>query len=158
MSLADTAGESELDVALHQRAIQLAEEHSGVTLLVDWKIDCGEALRHALRHGLLARTLEIRLRDDFGRRAPSVWTVRIDAEVPDTMPNQWREEETMRGDFLRLVDTYRIHSPPSAELPALIDPHEVPRELSESVGSICRLLPDAAWLGASLLSPEEVVR
>ncbi len=60
VSLADTAGESELEIALHQRAIQLAEEHSGVTLLVDWKIDCGEALRRALRHGLLARTLELK--------------------------------------------------------------------------------------------------
>jgi len=156
--VADTAGESELVVALEQRSRQLAEESSGVALLVDWKIDCGEALRRALRHGLLARTLELKFRDEFGRRPPLIWTVRIDAESPDTMPKVWREEETIRGDFLRLVDTYRIQSPPIAELPALIDPHELPGEFSESVGSICRLLPDAAWLGASLLSPEEVVR
>jgi DNA repair protein SbcD/Mre11 len=158
ISFPDSAGESELEFALFQRARQLADESGGVAMLVDWKIDCGEALRRALRHGLLARTLELKLRDEFGRRPPPVWTVRIEAEAPEVMPKNWHEEETIRGDFLRLVETYRIHSPPVAELPALVGQHDLPVEFSESADSLRRLLPEVAWLGASLLSPEEAAR
>src|SRR5262249_35635487 len=119
VSLSEGADENELETALHDRARKLAEENSGVALLVDWKIDCGEPLRRALRHGLLARTFELKLRDEFGRGQPPVWTARIDAELPERMSQAWRDEETIRGDFLRLVDGYRNHSPPIAELSSL---------------------------------------
>ncbi len=168
VSLADSAGESDLAAALQQRAQQMVDESTGVAVLVEWKIDCGEPLRRSLRHGSLAHTLKTKLRDDFGRRKPPIWTVRIDAETPEAVPQVWLEEESIRGDFLRLVDRYRSGVPSLAELPTLLGPDDLPighfdslRHLGINLDqpeSIRRSLSEVAWLGASLLCPEEAAR
>src|SRR5262249_42471398 len=43
-----------------------------------------------------------KLREEFGNRpiAP-VWTLAIEPEPPDHLPETWLAEETLRGDFLR---------------------------------------------------------
>jgi hypothetical protein len=103
LSLPATADHVELEQLLHDRTEQLLAESSGVALLVTWQVACQGSLRFALRHGSLGAELISNLRQQFGRRQSPVWTLAIEAELPDQLPAQWFAEETLRGDFLRAV-------------------------------------------------------
>ena len=39
----------------------------------------------------------------YGYRPPAAWSVSLEVELSETMPPEWYEQETIRGDFLRAV-------------------------------------------------------
>jgi len=159
LSVANSTDGDRLVELLHQRTEQLRTESPNVAHLVTWRIECGPALRAAMRRGELVKNLLAGLRAEFGHRSPPWWTVGVEAEWPQNIPSVWYDEDTIRGDFLR-----EIRSAVSEDASGAIQ--GIRQELDDCGGGagaaasltpsgIEELLDDAAWLGADLLSPQE---
>lgn len=170
------ADRAELERKLAARTEQLIAESPGVALLLSWKIAADGALATALRNTGLATELRDGLRNQFGARTPPCWTLSVEADRPGQIPATWIEEETIRGDFLRVIDGYlsperadrweREHQWVVDGLPTVSElTEELMRDVpvvdrpAESQGeSLRKVLIEAAWLGSELLSPQEAGR
>jgi exonuclease SbcD len=158
-----SAGAGELEQLLVDRATKLREENASRTVFVEWNIACHGRLRTALRQESLANDLTTKLNTQFGQTSPIVWTHSIQAEMPDQTPNEWRDEKTLRSDFLKMVE--EASSSVSARDSLLFFVPEIPDEienqltrsdlLPDGAAARRRVLQDATWLGAELLSPGE---
>lgn len=182
LALSESADCQELEQLLRQRTAQLLEEAGGVAALITWNISCEDALLAALRRGQWNVELVSLLRSEFGHRSPPAWTIDIVPELPDQLPTHWYSEESLRGDYLRAAlalandpsataavtataTTIAASTDPSSEPPMLISPGDLPPDVAEKLGWSAvsldradvrrRVLREAAWLGADLLSPYE---
>jgi DNA repair exonuclease SbcCD nuclease subunit len=153
------AGPKDLERRLHDRAKTLREAAPGIDLMVSWTVVGSGRLAAQLRRGTLAAELLQGLRSQFGMAQPAVWSVSLAAEAAPTLPAQWYEQDTIRGDFLREVRRLQL----SAEEPIGLEAH-VPEPLRtgplaraavlEDGADRQRVLREAAALGADLLSGE----
>jgi DNA repair exonuclease SbcCD nuclease subunit len=152
--VADSISSAPLTDALFQRAEQLLIEQPNVAHLVSWQIECGPALRTAVRRGELTSKLLNSLRSQLGHRSPPCWTVSIDAALPQEIPTSWREEDTIRGDFLRELHTPAVDAEGRAiEGVCLSGASSWDAPLTPT--EVRQIQRDVAWLGADLLSPQE---
>jgi DNA repair protein SbcD/Mre11 len=154
------AGAKDLERRLHDRMKALREAAPGIDLMVSFSIVAGGRLAGELRQGTLAAQLLRDLRTDYGLTEPAVWTVSLSAEAATTLPAQWYEQDTIRGDFLREVRRLQT----AGTEPIRLDDH-LPEALR--VGPLGRtailddaarrqeVLREAAALGAELLSGED---
>ncbi len=182
LALSDAADRHDLEQMLRLQTAQLAEETGGAASLITWTIACQGPLLAALRRGQLAAELTALLRSEFGHRSTPAWTVGIAPELPEQLPAAWYKEESLRGDFLRGVqsvadpastvavaaaDAAVATSTDPLSLPlALVEPGDLPPAAAEKIGWPAvsleaaevrrRVLREVAWLGADLLCPNEV--
>jgi DNA repair exonuclease SbcCD nuclease subunit len=157
VSVADSAEAPELERQLQMRASELYQQMRAVTALVSWQITCSGKLHAALRHGSLAPELTTKLRGEFGNRTPSLWTIDIVARRPAQLPGGWYEEQTLRGDFLRTCrDVLSEQLEHRDEFKLCDDVNLLAAIGDESCGDSNDLLEEVMWLGADLLSPEEI--
>jgi hypothetical protein len=141
--------------------------------LVEWQIICDGTIFGELRRGKLTAELLSALRREFGNRTPAAWTVAIRPELPTELPTAWQREETLRGDYLRAIggllaetrsndgnlspldlDEILTHAGSAANLVRF---DRLPASLADPAKRR-RVLREAAWLGADLLSAEEAAR
>jgi DNA repair protein SbcD/Mre11 len=154
-----TAAE-DLEARLRERMHTLLESMPTVGLLVSWKIAGRGPLLGLLRRGALGGELLDRLRVDYGYRSPPAWSVSLDVELSDTLPPEWYEQETIRGDFLRAIRQLQMNREEPITLEQyLAEPHRA-GTLATAValsGKSNRdsVLREAAALGVDLLSGEE---
>jgi len=86
---------------MEQRIASLKDKHPDRDLLITWSIRGKGELLNRLRPGGLSDELVAHLRKQFGHAAPAVWTVAIYCDEPLCIPEEWYDEETIRGDLLR---------------------------------------------------------
>ena len=103
IELHDHASKDDLYCALRERALTLSEGAGGRHVFVTWKIAGGGPLGAKLRSGKLAADLIDKLRDEFDRKTPVVWSVELETEIPQVFPSSYYDEETILGDYLRLA-------------------------------------------------------
>jgi DNA repair exonuclease SbcCD nuclease subunit len=144
------------ETRFRERIHSLCEAAPNLHLLISWTISgTGPLIKH-FQCGRLAADLLDRLRADHGFNSPSVWSLSIDVEAADHLPEDWYEQETIRGDFLREIRRFEMNSNEPLELQEYIsEAHQ-----AGSLGTIAqladanargRVLTDAALLGAALL-------
>jgi exonuclease SbcD len=174
LSLGATAGHAELEKMLRDRTSQLVAEGGGAALLIQWTIACNGTLFAELRRGKLASDLLASMQREFGHRTPAAWTVAIEPELPAELPVSWQREETLRGDFLKALQRSMNGDQADAsphlstlDIDRFVSPADSADEFSRIYRSLSslddpevrgRVLRQAAWLGADLLSPEEAAR
>ena len=98
-----TAGTDEdaLLAQLQARIAKLQSKHADSHLLVTWQIEGrGQVLNHIRRGGISDQMTQL-LREQYGRKTPSLWTVEITCRAPLDVPQEWVDEETIMGDMLR---------------------------------------------------------
>jgi DNA repair exonuclease SbcCD nuclease subunit len=167
LSVSDIADRHELERALRERTQHLIDESGGATLLVTWVLSGEGPLTPALRRGTLSADMLTLLQATFGQKSGTAWTIDVTFELPERMPESWMKEDTIRGDYLRLLRDRRGEQEsfapdarswllPVDERMELIQRGCIPALVDES--AFRRATHDAAWLGADLLSPEEAVR
>ncbi len=155
----DCDGEA-LKSRLAERMQSLVDDAPGVDLLVSWAVAAEGSLRNGLR--LRGQTGKITegLRSQFGYGPPAAWSLSIQVELAEGLPEEVYEEDTIRGDFLRAVRDLQ-HSPtePLDLVTYLGEPHlRGPFHALARVDEPAtreRLLREAAELGAELLGGEE---
>jgi DNA repair exonuclease SbcCD nuclease subunit len=132
----------------------------GTGLLISWTIAGRGPIITQLRRTRLAAELLQRLRDEYGHRSPAAWSVSLEVELSETLPPEWYEQETIRGDFLRAVRQLQMNPDESPTLEAYM----AEAHLAGALGAATtfsnktardRVLREAAVLGVDLLSGEE---
>jgi DNA repair protein SbcD/Mre11 len=83
------------------RVNNLKSKHPDRDLLVTWQITGDGELLNELRPGGLSDEIVSQLRHLYGQKSPSVWSVAIECDEPLCVPEEWYDEETIRGDVLR---------------------------------------------------------
>jgi hypothetical protein len=156
----EATSREELETRLRERMHTLLEACPAISLLVSWTVAGRGPLVAQLRRGQLAADLLAWLRNDYGYRRPAAWSVSLEAEVSETLPPEWYEQETIRGDFLRAVR----HLQMNADEPLGVEQYMAEAHLAGTLaGAVTlagktardRALREAAVLGARLLSGEE---
>lgn len=157
----------DLKTLLRERMQTLVETTPGVDLLVSWTVAGSGPLLSQLRRGALGGELLGWLRKEYGFGPPAAWSVSLEVELPASLPPEWYEQETIRGDFLRAIRQFQINSAEPLELESYLpgedldDSDQRLREFARACSSPAdgaargRVLREAAWLGADLLSGEE---
>jgi hypothetical protein len=86
---------------MEQRIASLKDKHPDRDLLITWNIRGRGELLNQLRPGGLSDELIGHLRKQFGHATPAIWTVAVNCDEPLCIPEEWYDEETIRGDLLR---------------------------------------------------------
>ncbi len=113
-----------------------------------------------LRRGKLAADWLQALRSDYGYRSPPAWSLSLELELSDTLPPEWYQQETIRGEFLCGIRQLQMNPGEPVDLePYLAEAHRA-GGLASAVaigGPQARdaVLREAAALGADLLGGEE---
>lgn len=150
----------DLEARLRERMHTLLESMPTTALLISWKIGGRGPLLGLLRHGTLAGELLDRLRGDYGYRSPAAWSVSLEVELSETLPPEWYEQETIRGDFLRAIRQLQMNP----EEPILLEQYLAEAHRAGTLATAVTLaghpgrdgiLREAAALGVDLLSGEE---
>ena len=154
-----TTAES-LESRLRERIHTLLEASPTVALLISWTIAGRGPLVASLRRGALTGELLERLRGDFGYRTPAAWSVAMEIEQAETLPPEWYEQETIRGDFLRAIRQWQMNPDTPLELEQYLSESHQAGTLAGAVSLADRsardaVLREAASLGVDLLSGEE---
>jgi hypothetical protein len=158
------AGPKDLERRLRDRMKALREAAPGIELMVSFSIVTGGHLAAQLRRGTLAADLLRTLRSDYGMTEPAAWTVSLAAETVPTLPAQWYEQDTIRGDFLREVRRLQLAGDEPIRLDDRVpEPLRVPSgcgplaraAILDDAANREQVLREASALGADLLSGEE---
>ncbi len=99
------------------------------------------------------------LRSEYSEAAPPLWSVALELEPADMLPPEWSEEDSILGDYLRVVQSYEADPQKVLSLDQTLT-KEMPSELAQalSVGdgpSRQSLLRAAALMGADLLRGDD---
>jgi hypothetical protein len=154
----DTASRETLDRLLAERATAITGV--GPDLLVTWSVVGRGAAVRQLRRGAIEGEILGRLRADFGRRQPALWSLEVQAEPIGDVADALFEEQSLRGEFLRLLRTVDENSPSHLDmrpyLPERFLVGQVPAAVAvESLEVREKVLRDACLLGMDLLGGEE---
>ena len=90
------------------RAITIANEPSHRNTLVEWHLLTTGAVNQDLRAPERRKQLVDWLRTEFGSgQEPWLWTTDLRIEPPEFLPQEWYEEDTILGEYLRAIETFR---------------------------------------------------
>lgn len=157
--VSDSATRTDLERLLRERMQTIVADAGERAVLVSWRLTGAARLASELRHGGLEQELVNLLRTEYGRRRNPAWTYSFDLDPPESLPQQWYEEDSILGDFLRAVQTQEAgKSEPLRLANYLADAHAMgvfgrALEVSEPASRL-RLLREAAALGVDLLRGE----
>lgn len=150
----------DLEGRMRERLAALVEAAPTATLLISWTVAGRGPLLAELRRGSQSGELLERLRGDFGHRSPAAWSVSLDVELAETLPPEWYEQETIRGDFLRVIRQWQMNADEPLGLENYLAESHQAGGLAEAVAfpdkaARQRALRETAALGVDLLSGEE---
>ncbi len=144
-------------------ALDLAIDRAGGRdLLVRWQFDTSATVAARLRHSGAVVNFEQRFRQRYGDRSPAAWTVSADLLAAAGPAQELHDQETLLGDFLRLLDNYETEQQP-LDLSEYLSEAQRQGELA-AVARLTdpttrgRVLATAAQLGTELLSPHPPAR
>lgn len=139
------------------RAEHLRDGSGQVHQLVEWTLMGEGPLASSYTSSSKAQALIERLQKEFGHEKPAVWSLSVEVESPQGLPASWYEEETLRGEFVRQMQS--LHDQPSEPLglEQFIPPVYAEAAIGEKLVSADaadreRVIRHAAALGAELLS------
>jgi hypothetical protein len=148
--------QTDLETRFRERIHSLRESAPNSHLLITWTISGVRPLVKQLQCGRFAADLLDRLRADYGFSSPSAWSLSINVEPADRLPEEWYEQETIRGDFLREIRRLEMNS----DEPLGFETYVSEAHQAGSIGAMAqladtnargRVLTEAALLGAALL-------
>jgi hypothetical protein len=154
------ADEESLLGLMHQRLGQLRAKHTDRDLLVTWTIRGRGELLNRLRPGGASDWLLQQLRQHYGTASPATWSVAIHCDEPLCVPEEWFDEETIRGDVLRQFRELEKDGDIPLELEAFLGEGLNPDAYEDlthvTAGEREMLLVAASKLGVDALGLDEV--
>lgn len=155
------AGETRADMKrrISERMKLLVSQGEQRPLLVLWTLRGGQSLGTPYQRRQWSADLLDGLRSEFGRGESPAWSLAIGLDDESMLPPGWEEEDSMLGDFLRVL---RDQESPGAEplsvasyLPERMD-GDRKQTLEQWAGDgRAQLLREAAALGTQLLGADE---
>ncbi|MCO6456358.1 MAG: hypothetical protein J5I93_13750 [Pirellulaceae bacterium] len=161
LSVGDLASRDDLQSLLVERIRGLASDSADQPLLVCCEVEATGRLGARLRQEGLADEILTWLRKTLLKSSPPIWTVSLQAPFTAEIPADWKEEDTILGDYLRAVDGHRQDRRQALDVRMFLSPAATGTPLETML-----LLPDgesrehvlqrAAELGADLLRGDHV--
>ncbi len=150
----------QLEERLDERLDKLRLKSQGTDLLVTWHVRGTGPLVTQLRPGTEVDALVGRLQKRVEKRQPLCWTVAVVCNSPATVPEEWYDQETILGDFLRQMLEYETNGRKPLDLESLLpEPLSNPtlRAIAKFDGADHRaaVLERAKKLGIDLLTSPE---
>jgi hypothetical protein len=155
----ETTTRESLEARLRERVEAISLAANGLDLLVGWTIAGDGPLLGELRRRGGADGLLDWLRQEFGQSRPGVWSVSLQTEFTGALPDEWYEQESIRGDVLRVLRQFELN----ADRPLGLEAYVSEKHLAGELGVVAhvegpqrlRALGEAALLGVDLLTGEE---
>ena len=97
----------ELKNELTERALKVISDTTDQIVLTSWFLTTDGDFNPLIRKPEWAAEVLEWLRDEFGRGDKGMWSTSVRIETPDTMPNDWYEEDTLLGEYLRAMGRYQ---------------------------------------------------
>lgn len=149
---------------LRQRIQKLITD-AGRHVVVKWTL-CGESWFDNLLMDQGNRDDVLRwLREEFGHGTQPAWSVSLEIEPPGRFRDEWTDEDSILGDYLRTVKEFMDEEDgPAKDRPLTLDTtaayRQLPNELAESMSlsdaaSRASVLREAGLLGVDLLRGDE---
>jgi exonuclease SbcD len=144
---------------MHQRVATLRTKHTDRDLLVTWEIRGRGELLNDLRPGGSSDIIVSELRQQYGHASPALWSVALNCDEPLCVPEEWFDEETIRGDVLRQFRELEQQGGIPLELEAFL-PEGVPAWLIADLTDVSavdrgELLLAASKLGVDMMGFDE---
>ena len=153
-----TASREDVENILREKAASLAN-HARAHLLVSWTVAGSGDVVDELRTGIGRDEILQTLRDQFGRLSPALWSADLQVEHDDKVAASWRDEQSVLGDYLRVVREREVDDTPLDLTPFLSERHSGSDFMEglrvAGARQKRRVLKKAAQLGAELLRGEE---
>jgi DNA repair protein SbcD/Mre11 len=161
ITLHDESSLADLERILRERTKSLAVEAGERQLLVNWKVAVGGKLATMLRRGGKGEEIAVALRKEFGSEGGRVWTAAIAVEPPKFLPDEWYEEDTILGDYLRAMREMERNNGGHLDIRSYVSDQEISQYQTlgldvQDENDRRQLLREAALLGAEWLRGEEV--
>ncbi|MDR0391811.1 MAG: hypothetical protein LBH59_07890 [Planctomycetaceae bacterium] len=95
----------QLKEELHLRIKNYRNSQKDEDLMINWFIDIPQTgqLLHILRKESVVNDIVNELRKEYGQEEPITWTVNITTLLPDELPKQTYNQQTILGDFVRAI-------------------------------------------------------
>jgi hypothetical protein len=161
VNAAESMSREELQSMLAERLRSLAAEASDQPLLVRCAVHTEGRLASRLRQEGLDQEVLRWLRRQLMKSSPPVWPVALEAPFESDLPEDWQEEDTILGDYLRAVVEHRTNGRQAMDIHAMLDSPQASNELKDLLtvsGDEIRdhILQQAARVGADLLRGDHV--
>jgi exonuclease SbcD len=146
-----------IEERLDERLDKLRTKSQSIDLLVTFHIRGTGPLIPQLRPGGVTSSLVERLRKRAAKRTPLCWTCDIRCSSPVVPPEEWYDQETILGDFLRQLREYEEDPTKGLELAQFL-PTTLPSPSLANVADVedpdrrAVLLESAKKLGIELLT------
>jgi predicted phosphodiesterase len=151
---------ADLERQIDHRAQALLATPGEPQWLVRWRIQAPAALAVKLRRDEAVGQLVAHLRGKFSHRHGGVYSLAIEIQSPDRLPQEWWQEETIRGEFLRALRSRLADGRSPGDWPHMLPSRQLPDSLAaalalDDAATRERVLAQATLLGVDLLSGEE---
>jgi exonuclease SbcD len=161
VSAGDLTTRDELQSLLMERIRGLAAESADQPLLVTCLVEASGRLGSRLRQDGLGDEILAWLRKHLLKATPPAWVVALESPFNSEVPNDWRDEDTILGDYLRAVEQTRGDRRQGLDLSMFLPSSQPSRDLeslllvsSDEVRE--HILQQAVEMGADLLRGENV--
>lgn len=149
-----------LEDRLDERLDKLRQKSQGTDLLVSFHVRGTGPLVTQLRPGTEIDGLVRRLQERAKKRSPLCWPVRLACQSPAVPPEEWYDQETILGDFLRQLAQFEDDPRKSLDLDQQL-PDSLPDNSLKSIAGFCnadhrtQVIENAKKLGIDLLTSPE---
>lgn len=112
--------EEQILAEMRSRIKILREGLGDTTLLLSWRFDVTGETAQELRYGSLANSLLRDVRTDFGKETPVVYSIDLKPLLPDILVSDLYEQQTIMGDYLRMIHYYQENPEEKIELESFL--------------------------------------
>lgn len=159
LQLSSEVARHTLQEMLRERMKKIVAEGNERQTIVAWRLE-GLARSRGVRYEHLEAELAALLRHEYGYGTPPVWTAAVEITPPAHLPAPWYEEDTLLGDYLRLMRDVEQDSEHDLPIESLLTGSAAEQAATlvrwESEHQRQRVLQDAALLGVDLLRSGEM--
>ena len=159
IGIGEAARHDDVERLLQDRIESLRGELGDRSALVTWTLTGASEHQADFDRRQLAADLLGSLRQRFGQGPAPIWTLQIEVEPRAVIPEAWRREETLLGDFLRALEEQSAEGAPPLELATYLADQEGAEMLLEQVELLGRprlqVFEEASMLAAALLRGDQ---
>ena len=122
---------------LSERALKIVNDCPDHLVLTRWFFNTDGPFNPRIRKPEWSAEILEWLRDEFGRGDRGLWSTEVTVEAPKNLPTEWYEEDTILGEFMRVVARHQSDDSLKLNVHQYM-PHTFKGDSMASVGQIHR--------------------
>jgi hypothetical protein len=107
IAISENVTMTQLQDMLTERALKMINDCPDDLILTRWYFTTEGQFNPRIRKPEWAAEALEWLRDEFGRGDKGLWSTEVKVEAPKNLPSGWYEEDTILGEFMRVVARYQ---------------------------------------------------